>query len=218
MLKIVLKLWVPSVILAAVAAAQNPSAPKSPSPSGSTKAKEATPEFAWPELAILDKFAGPWNVAESHYNSKGDVVGSAKGIEEGAWVLDRRVLRRTYTSGEEGKLYRAIGMLTWDPGQKAFKGSWFDNASATGPTIVSGAWEPSSNTMTFSLLSPLADGKTGEHKVTDRFLDDEHRIVTTFKVAGNQLEKVLEVQFSRAHPCPANVGIISELPQSGGSR
>ena len=174
--------------------------------------KKKAAEISSPELAVLDRFAGPWNVSEAHYNARGEVVGSTKGIEEGAWVLDRRVFRRTYTTGEEGNLFRAIGMITWDAVEKQYEGAWFDNASTNGPTALTGAWDQASNTMTFTLTSTAPDGKPVQHKVIDRFLDDEHRIATTYKVLGNQVEKVIEVQFTRARPCPSNIGIIPENP------
>jgi|CXWL01.1.fsa_nt_gi hypothetical protein len=181
-------------------------------PKKQNDSKEKTAEFASPELAVLDRFAGPWNVSEAHYNSRGDVVGSAKGIEEGAWVLDRRSLRRTYTSGEEGNLFRAIGMMTWDAVEKHYEGAWFDNASTSGPTALTGVWDEASRTMTFTLISTGTDGKPLQHKVIDRFLDDEHRVATTYKVVGNQVEKVIEVQFTRARPCPSNMSIVPEIP------
>lgn len=211
----IFRIVIPVVVLAAVAAGQD-SSPK-PVPGEPTKSKEKSPELAWPELVILDKFAGPWNVSESHYNSKGDVIGSAKGIEEGTWVLDRRVMRRTYTTGEEGNLYRAIGMITWDPASKVYRGTWFDNRSTIGPTaITGGSWIPEAKMMKFTLTSVTADREILQYEVTDRFLDDDHRIVTTFKVIDKEVQKVLEVQFTRAHPCPANVGIIPETPKSDG--
>lgn len=187
------------------ASAQQGGAPKEQKSS-----KETQPEFASPELAVLDRFAGPWNVAESHFNSRGDVVGSAKGIEEGAWVLDRRALRRTYTSGEEGKLFHAIGMITWDAAEKQYEGTWFDNANTTGPTALTGVWDEPSRTMTFTLRSNAPDAKPVQHKVVDRFVDEEHRVATTFKILGNQMEKVMEVQFARARPCPNNLRILPE--------
>lgn len=172
--------------------------------------KDAVPEFASPELAVLDRFAGPWNVAESHFNARGEIVGSAKGIEGGAWILDRRALQRTYTSGEEGKLFRAIGMITWDAAEKQYEGTWFDNSGNSGPTALTGLWDEPSKTMTFTLTSNTSDGKPVRHKVIDRFLDEEHRVATTYKVVGNQVEKVIEVQFTRARPCPGNLGVLPE--------
>lgn len=163
-----------------------------------------------PELAILGRFAGPWDVSESHYNSRGEVVGSAKGIEEGSWTLDGRVMQRIYTSGVEGSLFRAIGLIAWDAVEKQFEGTWFDNVSTNGPTSLSGTWDEEAKTMTFTLTSTGPDGKPVNHKVIDRFLDEEHRIATTYKVIGNQVEKVIEVQFKRARPCPTNIGVIRE--------
>ncbi len=205
----VLRCFVPAVLLAGIAVAQVAGTQKS-SPGEKLKNKDKVEEFVWPELTVLDKFAGPWEVSESHYNSRGEVIGSARGIEEGAWALDRRVLRRTYTTGEEPKLYRAVGMITWDAAEKVYKGAWFDNATTSGPTSLTGVWDESARTMTFTLNSNSTEGKPVQHKVVDRFLDDEHRIVTTYKTIGNQVEKVIEVQFTRARPCPGGVGIIPE--------
>ena len=197
-----------SVIVTGIVLAQSPIKPVPPSPPPkSSWEKNAT---ASPELAVLDRFAGQWEVSESHYDSLGAVVGSAKGIEEGAWILDGRTLQRTYTTGVEGNLFRAVGMITWDAAEKHFEGVWFDNTSTNGPTALTGTWDEASKTMTFTLSSTGPDGKPIQHKVIDRFLDDEHRLVSTFKVTGNQVEKVIEVQFKRARPCPTNIGMVRE--------
>lgn len=187
--------------------------------SGAPEAKEAKPETRekpargplTPELAVLELFAGPWEVRESHLNSRGEVVATAKGIEEGAWVLDRKVLQRTYITGEEGALFRAIGLVSWNTEQKRYEGSWFDNVRSGGPTTFTGTWEAATRTMTFTLMSGGSDGKAQQHKVVDKFLDDENRMVTTFKVDGGLVEKVLEVRYTRAEPCPPNVGIVPEF-------
>ena len=168
------------------------------------------PSFAFPELAVLDRFAGPWEVAESHYNKRGEVVATAKGIEEGVWILDRRTLKRTYSTGEEGKLDRAIGMISWDSVGKKYKGMWFDNASANGPAVFSGEWDEAAKTMTITLTSSDTEGRSIDHKVVDKFIDEERRLVTTYRVNEGQIEKIIEVQFRRARPCPSNLGVIME--------
>ncbi len=198
-----------SLVLVGGAWGQSISKPSQPSlPAKSSSEKKTAPAF--PELAILDRFVGQWEVFESHYNSIGEVVGSAKGIEEGAWILDGRAVQRTYTTGVEGNLFRAIGTITWDGVEKQFEGTWFDNASMNGPTALVGTWDDGSKTMTFTLTSTGPAGKPIQHKVIDRLVDEEHRIATTFKVTGNQVEKVIEVQFKRARPCPPNIGIVRE--------
>lgn len=177
-----------------------------PNPAGKKAQEPLTPE-----LAVLDQFAGPWEVRESHLNSRGEVVATAKGIEEGAWVLDRSVLQRTYITGEEGSLFRAIGLVAWNADQKRYEGTWFDNVRSGGPTTVTGTWDSASRTMTYTLVSIASDGMAVQHKVVDKFVDDERRMVTTFKVDGSLVEKVLEVQYARAEPCPPNVGIVPEF-------
>lgn len=174
------------------------------------KSQDGSIPFAFPELAVLDRYAGPWEVVESHFNKRGEVVGTAKGIEEGVWILDRRTLRRTYTSGEEGNLFKAIGMISWDAVARKYRGTWFDNASSSGPTTLNGEWSDATRTMTYSLTSSDAAGKAVDHKVIDKFLDDERRLVSTYRVISGQVEKVIEVQFTRARPCPSNLGVIME--------
>jgi hypothetical protein len=164
-------------------------------------AKRSNP--ASPEIAVLDRFIGPWNVIENHFNARGDVVATVKGTEEIVWVLDKHAIRRTYATGGEPSVYRAIGMLMWNPTRQRYEGAWFDNTSAAGPTQVSGAWDDASLTMTLALTSSTSDTDKQQFKVVERFTDDEHRIATTYKVRGSEIEKVLEVQYVRTIPCPA---------------
>jgi hypothetical protein len=198
-----------SLVFAGLAWGQS-SAPQRSAPQPAEKSIEKSSAPASAELSVLDRFAGQWEVSEAHYNLVGEVVGSAKGIEEGAWILDGRALQRNYTTGVEGNLFRAVGTITWDAAEKQFEGMWFDNTSTNGPTAVSGTWDETTKTMTFTLTSTGQEGKPTQHKVIDRFLDDEHRVATTYRVVGSQVEKVIEVQFKRARPCPTNLGMVRE--------
>lgn len=162
-------------------------------------------ESASPEVAVLDRFIGPWNVVENHLNARGDVVATVNGTEEVVWVLDKHAIRRTYATGGESSVYRAIGMLAWNPTRRRFEGAWFDNTSIVGPTQVSGAWDDASLTMTLTLTSSTStsDTEKQQFKVVERFTDDEHRIATTYKLRESEIVKVLEVQYVRTIPCPA---------------
>ncbi|MEK7710981.1 MAG: DUF1579 family protein [Planctomycetota bacterium] len=172
---------------------------------GSPKDKDGATngDSASPEVAVLDRFIGPWNVVENHFNARGDVVATVKGTEEVVWVLDKHAIRRTYATGGESSVYRAIGMLAWNPTRRGYEGAWFDNTSVVGPTQVSGAWDDASLTMTLTLTSSTSDTEKQQFKVVERFTDDEHRIATTYKLRGGEVEKVLEVQYVRTIPCPA---------------
>jgi hypothetical protein len=164
-------------------------------------AKRSDP--ASPEIAVLDRFIGPWNVIENHFNNRGEVVATVKGAEEIVWVLDKHAIRRTYATGGEPSVYRAMGMLKWNPTMQRYEGAWFDNTSTAGPTQVSSAWDDASLTMTHTLTSSTSDTEKQQFKVVERFTDDEHRIATTYKLRGSEIEKVLEVQYVRTIPCPA---------------
>jgi len=171
------------------------------SPDGKGDAKKT--ESTQPEIAVLERFGGAWKVTENHFNAKGEVVATVNGTEEIITVLDKHAIRRSYATGRESSVFRAIGILAWNQAQKRYEGTWFDNTSTTGPTHVTGTWDEASLTMTFNLTSSASDAAAQQYKVVERFTDDEHRIAATYKVRGNEAEKVLEVQYVRTIPCPA---------------
>jgi len=198
------------VVLAALLVAARSAEP--PSKKGVEDTKPARDskqvDFASPELAKLDVFVGPWNVTENHINAKGEVAATAKGTEEIAWTLDNHVLRRMYITGEEtGPLFRASGMLTWNEAEKKYCGVWFDNVSTAGPTVLKGTWEDETRTMVFNAEAMTREGKPMRYKVVERFIDDETRVATTYRLGG-EVVKVLEVRYQRATPCPSKLMLV----------
>jgi hypothetical protein len=161
--------------------------------------------FACPQLATLDAFAGPWHVTESHFNSRGEVVATVKGMEEVLWVLDARAISRKYNTKSDAAAYEALGMLTWSQSASAYQGTWFDNVTLDGPRSVTAQWDEGQRTMTYT-ISALQGGGVN-YRVIDRFTDLEHRSATTFRVDGNTITKVMEVRYDRAKPCPDSQSI-----------
>ena len=176
---------------------------RAPSDSGDGESDLKTKDLAMSALAALDRFVGPWSVVENHINSKGEVFATVKGTEEILWTLDKRAIRRTYLSGGEPIAFRAIGMLTWNAARQRLEGAWFDNAPSTSPTRMSCTWDGDSLTLTCEVTPLQSDDEKGHFKVIERFLDDDHRVATTYRVRGNQVLKILEVQYVRTIPCPA---------------
>lgn len=160
------------------------------------------------ELIPLDLFVGPWRVMENHFNARGEVIATVRGNEEISWVLDRRAIRRIYTTSTESSVFRAIGMLTWNSVEKMYHAVWFDNRAKTGPVTMKGEWFPKSKTMEFAVETRGEDGSEIRYKVVERFLDAERRVATTFLTTGGTVVKRMEVEYRRVTPCPKGVRAI----------
>ena len=160
------------------------------------------------ELIPLDLFVGPWRVVENHFNARGEVIATVRGNEEISWVLDRRAIRRIYTTSTESSVFRAIGMLTWNAAEKMYHGVWFDNRAKTGPVTMKGEWFPESNTMEFTVETRGEDGSAIRYKVVERFVDEKRRVATTFLTTGGTVVKRMEVEYRRSIPCPDKIRAI----------
>ncbi len=160
------------------------------------------------ELAPLEMIVGPWSVTESHYNALGELVATVKGTEEITWILDRRAIRRVYTTKTEATVFRAIGTLTWNDVQKKYHGVWFDNVSTGGPAIVKGEWSPETRTMVLTVASLAKDGSTLKYKVVEKLLDEQSRVATTYLIKGTEVVKRMEVNYRRMVPCPDRIRVI----------
>lgn len=180
------------------------SAQKTPQHSPPPKDGKVIP-FESEELARLDMLTGPWKLTETHYDKRGNEVGTAEGTEEITWILDQRAIRRVYTRSGASSAYHAIGTLTWNEAEKKYRGVWFDNASKTLPVHVTGEWSPDNRSWILTLESKAADGSPVRYKVVEEILDDERRVATTYKLTGSQVLKSMMVEYRRAVPCPARL-------------
>lgn len=160
------------------------------------------------ELIPLDLFVGPWRVMENHFNARGEVIATVKGSEEISWVLDRRAIRRIYTTSTETSVFRAIGMLSWNAVDTKYHAVWFDNRATTGPVTMKGEWFPQSNTMEFTVDTRGEDGSPIRYKVVERFVDQKRRVATTFSITGDTVVKRMEVEYRRSIPCPQGIRVI----------
>ncbi len=172
-----------------------------------------TVNYPNPEVARLNMFRGPWSVTQHHYDAQGERIGTVKGKEENAWILDDHAIQRSYKTGKKPRVYRALGTLTWNSAAGEYQGVWFDNISTTGPTTVKGDWNEETRTFTLAVQSRTKDGSPVTHEVSERFLDEETRVATTFLVDGDKRTKLLEVHYKRAVPCPGNMRGLSLIPE-----
>lgn len=119
-----------------------------------------------PELKVLDRLAGTWNVTslskkaewtpeDQHMKSK--VVRS--------WVLNRTFLQDVST-GEDGT--ESISLFTYDPSRTQYRSWWFSSPGFTSKST--GQWDAASNSM--RLKSTLPEGHTSVGSV--HFTDENH--------------------------------------------
>jgi hypothetical protein len=162
-------------------------------------------EYVSPEVARLEMFVGAWSVTERHFNAQGELAATVNGSEEIAWQLDRRSIRRTYTTGTGTTVYRAVGMLTWNDVEKKYHGVWFDNVSTAGPSTTKGNWDEETRTMTFTVESLNRDGSMTRYKVVEQLQGEDHRTATTYLLDGKKTVKRMEVEYKRAVRCPARI-------------
>lgn len=166
-----------------------------------------------PELAVFQEMIGSWDVTERHLDKNGQEAAVAKGTEEVLWELDQRAIRRVYATSTNWRAYRAIGFLAWNEATQRLEGTWFDNASRNGPTLVTGRWDPVERTFTYTLRAVGDDGSAIILRVVDRFISDKERQAVTYLVEGEKTTKQLEVEYKRPPPCPgAHAASIGELP------
>ena len=184
----------PTQALAAGAGAQR---------SGDRGASE--PGYVCPQVARLELWYGVWRVTERHFNAKGEAVATVKGIERIEWLLERRAIRRDYSTTTDTTVFRAFGVLTWNDVEKRYDGVWFDNVSLAGPASVKGQWDEAHRTMTFMVESLTPDGSTARYKVVERIEDENKRFATTYVIDGDRTIKRMEVEYKRARPCPGKL-------------
>ena len=177
--------------------------------------KPKTPEVDTPaEMAVFEWYVGSWKVKEHHFLPDGREV-EVEGQEDVSWIVDKRAVQRQYESGPVTHAYRALGQLTWDEKERAFVGTWYDNAGFDGPSRVTGTWNEEERTFTFALQAEGPAGSPRSYKVVDTFKNDHLRLATTYLVEGSKETKQLEVHYKRRLPCPGDrMRMIDEL--SGG--
>lgn len=192
-------------LFAAVAAGFE-SDPPNQEPPKPAEAKPATT----PEHTALELFVGPWSVVETHFDELGKTVATVKGNEDVRWVLDETAIQRTYTSGTEPSLFRALGTFAFAETEKCFTGMWFNNLPTGGPSTVKGTWDAATRTMSWTTESKNKDGQTVNHRIIERFPDSKTRLVTTYVMRGNSVLKSSETLCTRKVPCPSGLRTIFE--------
>ncbi len=192
------------VAAAALAAWPATGSAQTAAPPSSQSANPAESELS-AELSILELYVGPWSVTERHYDRAGKVVATVKGTEEATWILDKHAIRRAYNTATDDFIFRAIGTISYGQVDGKYHGVWFDNVSTSGPMTSTGKWNGDTMTMTFTISRLGPDAKPVIHRVVEHFVTSTLRQSTTYLVQRDQVIKLLEVQYKRAHPCPENI-------------
>ena len=159
-------------------------------------------EFVNAGTRRLVLLVGAWRFKEQHFDEAGNVIAEVRGTEEVSWRLDKRAARRVYTRPSDGSVYRAECLLAYNAAQDRYEGVWMDNITVSGPRSFTGTWDEPTKTITYVLTAMDADGATQHYRIVERFLDDERRSTTTYRLRKQEVIKLLEVTYRRAVPCP----------------
>ncbi len=157
------------------------------------------------ELALLERYFGMWNVEVTHFDSRGEQIGSVKGQEDNTWILDEHALQRKYATGKEPDVYEALGVLTHSQVDAKYHGVWFDNASTSGKTTVTGEWNAETQTFVYLMESVGPTGSAVNYRVIEKFPDENTRVATTYLIEGDRVTKRMETRYTRRKPCPGNM-------------
>lgn len=166
--------------------------------------KDAEARFVNEATERLVLLVGAWRFKEQHFDETGKVIAEVRGTEEVSWQLDKHAVRRVYTRPADGSVYRAECLLAFNAAQNRYEGVWLDNVTVTGPRSFTGIWDGQTKTITYVLTGMDADGATQLYRIVERFLDDERRVATTYRLRKQAVIKLLEVSYRRAVPCPAS--------------
>lgn len=159
-------------------------------------------EFVNEGTKRLVLLVGAWRFKEQHFDVAGNVIAEVRGTEEVSWRLDKRAARRVYTRPTDGSVYRAECLLAYNAAQDRYEGVWMDNITVSGPRSFTGSWDEQTKTITYVLTAMDQDGATQQYRIVERFLDDERRSTTTYRLRKQEVIKLLEVTYRRAVPCP----------------
>lgn len=174
-------------------------------PPGEQESGAQTPRYPNAETERLEIYVGAWSVTERHYDARGEEIGVVKGGEDIVWVLDRHAIGRTYTTTHGEALYRATATIKWIPGDKLYRGVWFDNRPESAPTTVTAEWNAVEKTMLWKMDVQIPGGPREEYKIVEKFLDGDRREAVTYRVDKTGVTKTLVVQYKRTVPCPGRV-------------
>jgi hypothetical protein len=163
------------------------------------------PTYPNSETERLEIYVGAWSVTERHYNTKGEEIGVVKGSEDIVWVLDRHAIGRTYTTTHGDELYRATATVKWVPGEKRYRGVWFDSNPNSGPSPVTADWNDADKTMLWKLEVQPPGGAKEEYNIVEKFFDGDRREAVTYRVDKTGVTRTLVVQYRRTVPCPGKV-------------
>ncbi len=136
-----------------------------------------------PELEVLDRFVGNWDVEGSVTPAGGDAV-ETEGAETRTWSQAGGVVMFENSNPPEFHM-----LLTYDPGSEAYVGVMMSGPSQG---IVTGNWNAATETMSFTVMFP--DGN--RYEGTNRFIDDDH-VESTGTVTNRAGEVLVEMSMDQ---------------------
>ena len=128
----------------------------------------ADPPKRSPELQVLDRFVGTWDFVVINQLIGGETV-TGKTSETRTWTLGGKFVQWQNPKTEKPDEPEVQMLVTYDPATKTYPGVLMNSTS---PALVTGTWDESKQTMTFS--GTFADSSGNKFSFTNRFTDNDH--------------------------------------------
>jgi len=129
------------------------------------EAQEATPDPQSPELKVLDRFVGSWeldfvvNMGTGNTKMKADVTTN--------WILLGRVIQHKFVWSPGDK--HGLGFFTYDAEEKAYREWYFDSTGSVPRDVHRGQWDEAAKTLTWKGSSSNGITRT----MVNRFIDND---------------------------------------------
>lgn len=120
------------------------------------------------ELQVLNRFVGTWDFDVTNTPDSGEII-TGKTSETRRWTLGGKFVQFENSKTEKPDEPEFQMLVTYDPATKTYPGVLM---SGPNRAVVTGTWDPLTQTMTFR--GTFSDNSGVKFEYTSRFLDDDY--------------------------------------------
>lgn len=141
---------------------------------------------------VFEKDVGTWDAEVVVRPGPGAPEQRSKGVAVSRLVGERWLV--TDFKNETG--FEGHGIFGWDASRKAYVGTWID-PMRTFLTIMEGAWDPETRTMTFHAEARLPDGRTLTWREQTERVDDQTQVFRQLWALPGGEHEMMHVTYRR---------------------
>jgi len=141
---------------------------------------------------VFEKDVGTWDAEVIVRPGPGAPEQRSKGVAVSRLIGDRWLV--TDFKNETG--FEGHGVFGWDASRKAYVGTWID-PMRTFLTVMEGAWDPETKTMTFHAEARLPDGRTLTWREQTEHIDEKTHVFKQFWAMPGGEHEMMHVTYRR---------------------